>query len=78
MPISLRLLLSFPNSSDLDKFMEAYCIALNKLKEAMEKPVKETTSFIKDMYAELKRLCVPSNADEPLLCPKQCRRTSCS
>ncbi|KAH7511557.1 hypothetical protein FEM48_ZijujUnG0003400 [Ziziphus jujuba var. spinosa] len=47
-----------PNSSDLDKFMEAYCI---------EKPVKETTSFIKDMYAELKTLCVPSNADEPLV-----------
>ncbi|KAH7516258.1 protein KNATM [Ziziphus jujuba] len=56
-----------PNSSDLDKFMEAYCIALNKLKEAMEKPVKETTSFIKDMYAELKGLTVTSEADEPLV-----------
>ncbi|KAH0990896.1 hypothetical protein GBA52_002379 [Prunus armeniaca] len=47
---------AIPTSSDLDQFMEAYCDALNKLKEAMEDPIKETTSFITDMYAQLEDL----------------------
>ncbi|XP_020409933.1 homeobox protein knotted-1-like 2 isoform X2 [Prunus persica] len=47
---------AIPTSSDLDQFMEAYCDALNKLKEAMEDPIKETTSFITDVYAQLEDL----------------------
>ncbi|KAL6295276.1 hypothetical protein ACE6H2_003418 [Prunus campanulata] len=47
---------AIPTSSDLDQFMEAYCDALNKLKEAIEDPIKETTSFITDMYAQLEDL----------------------
>lgn len=46
---------------------EAYCATLNKLKEAIDKPFKETTSFIKDMYAQLKELKITNNADQPQL-----------
>ena len=42
---------------------EAYCTTLKKLKEAMDKPFKETTSFINDMYAQLKELSSTNNAD---------------
>ncbi|CAB4265252.1 unnamed protein product [Prunus armeniaca] len=52
---------AIPTSSDLDQFMEAYCDALNKLKEAMEDPIKETTSFITDMYAQLEDLSASKN-----------------
>ncbi|KAM1326535.1 hypothetical protein EV2_011283 [Malus domestica] len=47
---------SDPDSSDLDQFMEAYCNGLNKLKEAMTDPMKEMTSFITAMYAQLEDL----------------------
>ncbi|RXH79143.1 hypothetical protein DVH24_040290 [Malus domestica] len=47
---------SDPDSSDLDQFMEAYCNGLNKLKEAMADPMKEMTSFITAMYAQLEDL----------------------
>eukprot|EP00257_Ricinus_communis_P027211 XP_025014625.1 protein KNATM [Ricinus communis] len=40
-------------SSDLSLFMEAYCVALNKLKEAMEESLQETAKFIKAMYNQL-------------------------
>nr|XP_028947382.1 homeobox protein knotted-1-like 1 [Malus domestica] len=44
------------DSSNLDQFMEAYCNGLNKLKEAMADPMKEMTSFITAMYAQLEDL----------------------
>ncbi|RDX98321.1 Homeobox protein knotted-1-like 1, partial [Mucuna pruriens] len=45
-----------PNTSELDHFMEAYCMALSKLKEAIEEPTKETNAFIRATYVELKEL----------------------
>ncbi|KAJ4835809.1 hypothetical protein Tsubulata_031351 [Turnera subulata] len=41
---------------ELDHFMEAYCFALSKLKEAMEEPQKETAAFIKSMHLQLSEL----------------------
>lgn len=42
-------------------------MALNKLKEAMEEPLKDATSFITNMYAQLKDLNVTENAEETLI-----------
>ncbi|KAK3224632.1 hypothetical protein Dsin_004494 [Dipteronia sinensis] len=42
--------------SELDHFMEAYCKALSKLKEAMEEPQQETVAFINDMHSQLRDL----------------------
>ncbi|KAJ4710108.1 Homeobox protein knotted-1-like 1 [Melia azedarach] len=53
----LNLLPKIPTSSELDRFMEAYCFTLKKLKEALEEPLKETSSFIEEMYIQLKELC---------------------
>ncbi|KAL2347803.1 hypothetical protein Fmac_001803 [Flemingia macrophylla] len=44
------------NTSELDHFMEAYCMALRKLKEAIEEPTKETNAFIRATYLQLKEL----------------------
>ncbi|CAL5354698.1 unnamed protein product [Camellia sinensis] len=54
-----------PTSSDLDKFMEVYCMALSKLKEAMEKPLQETTTFIEGMYDQLGELSVTPQPRSP-------------
>lgn len=40
---------------------EAYCNALNKLKEGMEDPLKETSSFINSVRAQLEELTRDSN-----------------
>ncbi|KAL5827810.1 hypothetical protein ACOSQ3_019661 [Xanthoceras sorbifolium] len=40
----------------LNCLKEAYCITLNKLKQAMEEPLQETTSFIDAMYIQLREL----------------------
>ncbi|PSR88108.1 Homeobox protein knotted-1-like [Actinidia chinensis var. chinensis] len=45
-------------SSDLDEFMEFYCMALSKLKEAMEKPLKETETFVDAVHLQLSELSV--------------------
>ncbi|XP_050219811.1 homeobox protein rough sheath 1 [Mercurialis annua] len=50
-----------PNSSsmsqpELDHFMEAYCLALKKLKVAMEEPQHETIGFINNMHLQLNYL----------------------
>ncbi|KAL5122969.1 Homeobox protein knotted-1-like 6 [Glycine soja] len=45
-----------PNTSELDHFMEAYCMALSKLQEAIEEPTKETNAFIRATYLQLKEL----------------------
>ncbi|EEF34830.1 conserved hypothetical protein [Ricinus communis] len=37
----------------IDCLKEAYCVALNKLKEAMEESLQETAKFIKAMYNQL-------------------------
>ncbi|XVF50415.1 hypothetical protein PTKIN_Ptkin04bG0098000 [Pterospermum kingtungense] len=44
------------NQSELDLFMEAYCSALCKLKEAMEEPQQETIAFINAMHSQLRDL----------------------
>jgi len=41
---------------DLNILQEAYCMALSKLKEAIEEPTKETNAFIRATYHELKQL----------------------
>ncbi|KAK9278186.1 hypothetical protein L1049_027746 [Liquidambar formosana] len=51
-----RSSLSMFNQEELDQFMEAYCTALNKLKEAMEEPHLETMAFINSMHSQLKDL----------------------
>ncbi|CAL5206820.1 unnamed protein product [Lathyrus oleraceus] len=45
-----------PNTSELDHFMEAYCMALGKLKEVIEEPAKEANAFINATYIQLKEL----------------------
>ncbi|XP_022726053.1 homeobox protein knotted-1-like 2 [Durio zibethinus] len=47
---------SMLNHSELDLFMEAYCSALSKLKEAMEEPQQETIAFINGMHSQLREL----------------------
>ncbi|EXB53852.1 Homeobox protein knotted-1-like 1 [Morus notabilis] len=54
---------TIPTSTELDKFMDAYCMALNKLREAMEEPLRDATSFITNMYAQLSDLRVSENAE---------------
>ncbi|XP_044491294.1 protein KNATM-like [Mangifera indica] len=56
---------SLPTSSELDRFMEAYCITLGKLKEAMEAPLQEITCFIDAMYIQLKELCETHTINNP-------------
>ncbi|KAL5070962.1 hypothetical protein RYX36_021849 [Vicia faba] len=45
-----------PNTSEIDHFMEAYCMALDKLKELIEEPTKEANAFINSAYIQLKEL----------------------
>lgn len=35
---------------------EAYCLALNKLKEAMEEPQQNSMAFINSMHSQLREL----------------------
>nr|GLL42167.1 homeobox protein knotted-1-like 2 isoform X1 [Ipomoea trifida]GME05216.1 homeobox protein knotted-1-like 1 [Ipomoea batatas] len=41
---------------ELDNFMEAYCMALSKLKEVMKEPHQETMAFITHMHSQLEEL----------------------
>ncbi|KAF7827600.1 homeobox protein knotted-1-like 1 [Senna tora] len=50
-----------PSSLELDHFMEAYCMALSNLKEAIEQPTKEANSFINSMHLQLNELSKPNN-----------------
>uniref|UniRef100_A0A5B7C8C5 Homeobox protein knotted-1-like 1 n=1 Tax=Davidia involucrata TaxID=16924 RepID=A0A5B7C8C5_DAVIN len=61
-----KLNATIPTSSELDNFMEVYCIALEKLKEVMEKPVQETATFISAMYVQLNELSVNPKPSSPL------------
>ncbi|KAI3463569.1 hypothetical protein Pfo_020232, partial [Paulownia fortunei] len=49
--------------SELDQFMEAYCVALTKLKEVIEEPQQESMAFINYMYSQLEELLleIPSS-----------------
>ncbi|CAK9153616.1 unnamed protein product [Ilex paraguariensis] len=44
------------DQTELDQFMEAYCMALSKLKDAIEEPQEETMAFINSMHSQLKEL----------------------
>ncbi|KAA8544420.1 hypothetical protein F0562_022432 [Nyssa sinensis] len=62
-----KLNATIPRSSELDNFMEVYCMTLGKLKEAMEKPVQETATFISTMYLQLSELNVTPEPSSPVL-----------
>ncbi|KAJ1438672.1 hypothetical protein SESBI_02937 [Sesbania bispinosa] len=56
------------SQSELDLFMEAYCLALSKLKEAMEEPQQKSMAFINNMHSQLRELTkatTPSSPPEP-------------
>ncbi|KAL5748712.1 hypothetical protein ACOSQ2_026009 [Xanthoceras sorbifolium] len=55
---------SVDTPSELDHFMEKYCEALSKLKEAMEEPQQETVEFIDSMHSQLRQL-TSSNTTPP-------------
>ncbi|XP_011083332.1 homeobox protein knotted-1-like 1 [Sesamum indicum] len=44
------------HQSELDQFMEAYCMTLKKVKEVMEEPQQESMAFINYMYSQLEEL----------------------
>ncbi|WCJ42130.1 Homeobox protein knotted-1-like 1 [Euphorbia peplus] len=46
-------------TDQLDHFMEAYCVALRKLKEAMEEHQHQTVAFINTMHLQLTDLTSP-------------------
>ncbi|OIV93935.1 hypothetical protein TanjilG_05638 [Lupinus angustifolius] len=57
------------NQSQLDLFMEAYCLALSQLKEAMEEPQKKSMAFLNNMHSQLRKLTMvamstPSKLDD--------------
>ncbi|KAG6675990.1 hypothetical protein I3842_15G131900 [Carya illinoinensis] len=60
-PSSLGMASSSATRSELDHFMEAYCLALRKLKEAMEEPQQTSMAFINDMHSQLQELMMTSN-----------------
>ncbi|KAJ4915806.1 hypothetical protein Rs2_01356 [Raphanus sativus] len=49
------------SSSELDQFMEAYCLTLRELKEAMEKPLIETHRFMDAVYNQLNDIVLSSS-----------------
>ncbi|XP_028949076.1 homeobox protein knotted-1-like 1 [Malus sylvestris] len=58
--------LSVYGQSDLDHFMEAYCLALGKLKAAMEEPQQKSMAFISNMQLQLEEIINNSHlADQP-------------
>ncbi|KAJ9162602.1 hypothetical protein P3X46_022362 [Hevea brasiliensis] len=61
---------------ELDHFMEAYCLALSKLKEAMEEPQHETIAFINSMHLQLRELTTTytETSDEPSTTSSDIRR----
>lgn len=44
---------------------EAYCLALGKLKEAIEEPQQDSMVFINNMHLQLKELTANSHPPEP-------------
>ncbi|KAI4319236.1 hypothetical protein MLD38_032862 [Melastoma candidum] len=61
---------TFPDHfSDLDQFMEAYCLALSQLREAMEEPQEETVTFIDDMHSQLQEIIATQPEEQPQASP---------
>ncbi|GFP82421.1 hypothetical protein PHJA_000385100, partial [Phtheirospermum japonicum] len=54
--------------SELDQFMEAYCVALNKLKEVIEEPQQESMAFINYMYSQLEELLLADISPSSTIC----------
>ncbi|XP_022137557.1 protein KNATM [Momordica charantia] len=50
------------NQSELDRFMETYCFALSKLKEAMEESQIKSMAFINSMHSQLREIPATSAA----------------
>ncbi|WVZ13622.1 hypothetical protein V8G54_011188 [Vigna mungo] len=48
------------SQSELDLFMEAYCLALGKLKEAMVEPQQKSMAFINNMHSQLREITKPT------------------
>ncbi|KAK7364140.1 hypothetical protein VNO80_12568 [Phaseolus coccineus] len=48
------------SQSELDLFMEAYCMALGKLKEAMVEPQQMSMAFINNMHSQLREITKPT------------------
>ncbi|KAL0723490.1 hypothetical protein Bca4012_038089 [Brassica carinata] len=48
-------------TSELDQFMEAYCLTLRELREAMEKPLIETHLFMDAVYNQLNDIVLSSS-----------------
>ncbi|CAJ1952125.1 unnamed protein product [Sphenostylis stenocarpa] len=48
------------SQSELDLFMEAYCLALGKLKEAMVEPQQKSMAFINNMHSQLREMTKPT------------------
>ncbi|KAE9600228.1 hypothetical protein Lalb_Chr14g0370701 [Lupinus albus] len=44
------------SQTELDLFMEAYCMSLGQLKEAIEEPQKKSMAFINNMHSQLREL----------------------
>ncbi|CAN4099146.1 unnamed protein product [Withania somnifera] len=60
--------LTVDQPAELDNFMEAYCVALSKLKDAMEEPHLESIKFINHMYSQLSELMeLPNSASTTFL-----------
>ncbi|XP_014494790.1 homeobox protein knotted-1-like 1 [Vigna radiata var. radiata] len=56
------------SQSELDLFMEAYCLALGKLKEAMVEPQQKSMAFINNMHSQLREITnptLPAPSSEP-------------
>ncbi|QCD92345.1 KNOX2 protein [Vigna unguiculata] len=53
------------SQSELDLFMEAYCLALGKLKEAMVEPQQKSMAFINNMHSQLREITNPSSEPAP-------------
>ncbi|KAI4374470.1 hypothetical protein MLD38_012460 [Melastoma candidum] len=51
--------------SDLDQFMESYCFVLSKLREAMEEPQAEATSFVDEMHSRLDEIVKSLAGERP-------------
>ncbi|XP_057957487.1 homeobox protein knotted-1-like 1 [Malania oleifera] len=62
--------------SELDRFMEAYCGALQKLKEAVEEPQEETMAFINSMHSQLRELMSTTHSAPPQPLPNSSGESS--
>ncbi|KAL8056448.1 hypothetical protein ABFX02_04G120300 [Erythranthe guttata] len=71
-----RPILFASHQSELDHFMEAYCMTLKKVKERIEEPQQESMAFIDQMYSQLGDLLIdfPSSSIHHQELEKQVKR----